>query len=95
MTKMHSFTPDIVIYGFFALAFSGIGLLVAIAINTSFGEQTVLEEYAGTKSVCAQWFYNSASKTTQCHHNKTVPATCKVIEHTGPVFDTFVNTTCE
>ena len=70
-------------------------LLLAVAINTTFGTQTVLETYTGSKSVCAQQQFNYSLKVTQCIRYQTVPATCKKIERAGPVFDTFVSETCE
>ena len=70
-------------------------LLVVCAIDQGFGSDKVLDTWAGSKSVCAQWQYNAASKTTQCLYYRSVPATCKKVEHTGPVFGTFTNDRCE
>ena len=95
MTKLYSFTPDWAIYLFGGLAASFFGLLLAVAINTAFGTQTVIETHPGTKSVCAQQQFNYSLKVTQCIRYQTVPAVCKKTEHAGPVFDTFVSETCE
>jgi hypothetical protein len=71
------------------------GLLGACAINHIFGEQTVLDTFPGTKSVCAQQQYNYSTKTTQCVRHATVPATCKKVEYRGPIFDTYISTNCD
>lgn len=69
--------------------------LVVCAVDQGFGTDKVLDTFEGQKSVCSFWQYNAASKTTQCQSYKSVPATCKKVEHTGPVFGTFTNTRCE
>lgn len=69
--------------------------LFVCAIDQAFGTDVTLDTYSGQKSVCSVWQYNAASKTTQCQSYKTVPATCKKIEHTGPVFGVFTNDRCE
>lgn len=72
------------------------GVMVFLAlVNDAVGTQTVLETFPGTKSVCARQQYNYSLKVTQCVEYKTVPAVCKKIERSGPIFDTFVNTKCE
>lgn len=69
--------------------------LVVCAIDQGFGSDKVLDTYSGQKSVCTRFQYNSASKSTQCVERLLVAATCKKIEHTGPIFGTFTNTKCE
>jgi len=70
-------------------------LLVVCAIDQGFGSDTVLDTFAGQKSVCTHYQYNNSLKQTQCMGYKSVPATCNKVEHTGPVFGTFTNTRCE
>lgn len=93
--KMYSFTPSFVWYLLIAMAVGFVGLLVLCGINEAFGTQTVLQTFPGTKSVCTLSQYNYSLKHTECKTYATVPATCKKTEHKGPVWDTFVNTTCE
>jgi hypothetical protein len=64
-------------------------------INEALGTQTVLSTFPGTKQVCARQQYNYSLKVTQCAEYRTVPATCKNIERSGPIFDTFTNVTCD
>ena len=66
-------------------------LLVVCAIDQVFGSDKVLDTYQGSKSVCTFYQYNAAVKQTQCMGHKSVPATCKKVEHTGPIFGTFTN----
>ena len=70
-------------------------LLVVCAIDQGFGSDKVLDTFEGQKSVCTHYQYNYSLKHTQCMGYKSVPATCKKVEHTGPVFGTFTNTRCE
>ena len=69
--------------------------LFVCAIDQAFGTDVVLDTYSGQKSVCTRYQYNAASKSTQCMERLLVAATCKKIEHTGPVFGTFINERCE
>ena len=71
------------------------GLLGATAVDHIFGNDVVLDTYQGQKLVCAQQQYNYSTKTTQCVRHATVPATCKKIDHTGPVFGRFTHESCE
>jgi hypothetical protein len=70
-------------------------LLFVCAIDDAFGTDVTLDTYSGQKSVCTRWQYNSASKSTQCAERLMVAATCKKIEHTGPVFGVVVHERCE
>lgn len=70
-------------------------LLVLCAIDQGFGSDQVLDTYSGQKSVCTRIQYNYSVKTTQCVERVLVAATCKKVEHTGPVFGTFTNERCE
>ena len=70
-------------------------MLFVCAIDQGFGDDVLLDTFPGTKSVCARQQYNYSTKTTQCMEHKSVEATCKKVEHTGPIFGTFINTRCE
>ena len=70
-------------------------LLFVCAIDQGFGTDVVLDTYSGQKSVCTRTQYNYSVKTTQCVERVLVAATCKKIEHTGPIFGTFTNDRCE
>ena len=70
-------------------------LLFVCAIDQGFGTDVVLDTYSGQKSVCTRTQYNYSVKTTQCVERVLVAATCKKIEHTGPIFGTFTNERCE
>ena len=70
-------------------------LLIVCAIDQGFGNDVLLDTFPGTKSVCAHQQYNYSTKTTQCTLYQSVPATCKKVEHTGPIFGTFINTRCD
>lgn len=85
------FIPHLILGCFIALPV----LLFVCAIDQAFGNDVILDTYAGQKSVCSTWQYNAAVKSTQCMSYKSVLATCKKVEHTGPVFGTFTNTRCE
>jgi len=96
MFKAIARDPFLLIPAFVAGVFlSGAALVVLALINSVLGHQTVLETFPGTKSVCSRQQVNYSLKVTQCVEHITVAATCKKIEHTGPIFDAFVNTTCE
>ncbi len=76
--------------------FFAAGFMVFLAlVNEAFGHRVVLDTFPGTKQVCARQQYNYSLKVTQCAEYRTVPAVCKKIERHGPVFEPFVNTTCE
>ena len=88
--------PFLLLPAIVAAAMLSVGFVVVLAMfNSVLGHQTVLETYPGTKQVCSRQQYNYSLKITQCVEHITVAATCKKIEHTGPIFDAFVNTTCE
>jgi hypothetical protein len=70
-------------------------LLIVCAIDQGFGSNQVLNTWTGTKSVCSRQQYNYSLKITQCKEYTTVPAVCKKVEHTGPIFGTFTNDRCE
>lgn len=70
-------------------------LLFVCAIDQAFGNDVVLNTWPGQKSVCARQQFNYSLKVTQCVEYKSVPATCKKVEHTGPIFGTFTNDRCE
>jgi hypothetical protein len=70
-------------------------LLFVCAIDQGFGSDKVLNTWTGTKSVCAEQKYNYSLKQTQCVRHQSVPAVCKKVEHTGPIFGTFTNDRCE
>lgn len=70
-------------------------MIFSALLNEALGYHVILETFPGTKSVCARQQYNYSLKVTQCVEYRTVPAVCKKIERHGPIFDTFVNTTCE
>jgi hypothetical protein len=69
--------------------------LFVCAIDQGFGSDKVLDTYSGQKSVCTRYQFNSSLKVTQCVERVMVAATCKKIEHTGPVFGVFTNERCE
>ena len=69
--------------------------LFVCAIDQAFGNDVVLDTFSGEKSICTRTQYNYSVKTTQCVERVNVAATCKKVEHTGPVFGTFINTKCE
>lgn len=69
--------------------------LFVCAIDQGFGSDKVLDTYSGQKSVCTRTQYNYSVKTTQCVERVLVAATCKKIEHTGPVFGVFTSERCE
>lgn len=79
--------------GLAAAAFAA--LLIALLVNDVMAERTVLETYAGTKSVCVATRYDYSVKHSVCTQHKSVPATCTKTEVSGPVFDTFVSTDCK
>ena len=96
MIMKYSFNPlDYIPHLILGCILSIIGLLGICAINHIFGDQTVLETFPGTKSVCAQQQYNYSLKITQCVRHVNVPAVCKKTERSGPIFDTYVTTDCE
>jgi len=70
-------------------------LLLVCAIDQGFGSDKVLDTYSGQKSVCTRYQYNNSTKSTQCVERVLVAATCKKVEHTGPIFGVFVNERCE
>jgi len=70
-------------------------LLFVCAIDQAFGNDVVLDTYSGQKSVCTRYQFNSSLKTTQCVERVLVAATCKKIEHDGPIFGKFTNERCE
>ena len=70
-------------------------LLVTCAIDQGFGDDVVLDTYSGQKLVCTRTQYNYSTKTTQCVERVNVAAVCKKIEHTGPIFGTFITERCE
>jgi len=70
-------------------------LLLVCAIDHAIGTDKVLNTWTGTKSVCSRQQYNYSLKVTQCKEYKSVPAACKKVEHTGPIFGTFINDRCE
>ena len=94
-TKMHSFTPPVVVVIIATLALLFVGTLFLLTVNEAFATKTVLDTYPGTKSVCSRTEYSYSVKHTVCKEYRSVPATCKKVETDGPVFDKFVNTTCE
>ena len=63
--------------------------------NKALGTETVLDTYAGTKSVCTRFEYNYSVKHQDCKAYATVPATCKKVELVGPIFDPIQYTQCE
>lgn len=85
------YIPHLIIGCFVALPV----FLFVCAIDQAFGSDVTLDTFPGTKSVCSFYQYNYSLKTTQCMSYKSVEATCKKVEHTGPVFGTFVNTRCD
>ena len=85
------YIPHLILGCFIALPV----FLFVCAIDQAFGNDVVLDTYPGQKSVCSFYQYNAAIKQTQCMSYKTIPATCKKVEHTGPVFGTFTNDRCE
>jgi hypothetical protein len=85
------YIPHLIVACFIAMPL----LLVVCAIDQGFGSDKVLDTWAGTKSVCAEQKYNYSLKHTQCVRYQSVPATCKKVEHTGPIFGTFTNDRCE
>ena len=85
------FIPHLIVGMFIAMPI----FLFVCAIDQAFGNDVTLDSWDGSKSVCSFWQYNASTKTTQCNTYKSVPAICKKIEHTGPVFGTFINTKCE
>lgn len=69
--------------------------LFVCAIDQAFGSDVVLDTYSGQKSVCTRQQYNYSTKSTQCVERVLVAATCKKVEHNGPVFGIFTNERCE
>lgn len=93
--KYYSFTPKIVWIILAAGALTFAGFLVALMINEGAADKTVIETYAGTKSVCAGTRYDYGVKHTVCTGYKSVPATCMKTEVVGPIFKAFVRTECK
>ena len=85
------YIPHLILGCFIALPI----LLFVCAIDQAFGSDVVLQTWNGSKSVCSRTEYNYSVKHTVCKEYKSVPALCKKIEHTGPVFGTFINDRCE
>ena len=85
------FIPHLIVAFFIAMPL----LLFVCAIDQAFGDDVMLNTWAGTKSVCSRQQYNYSLKITQCVEYKSVPAVCKKVEHTGPIFGTFINDRCE
>jgi hypothetical protein len=96
MFKFLKTDPFLIIPMFVGGVFLSAVVMVFIALtNDVLGTKTVLETFPGTKSVCARQQYNYSLKVTQCVEHRTVAAVCKKVEHKGPIFDPFVNTSCE
>lgn len=96
MFKSIKTDPFLLIPMFVAGVFLSAAFVVVLAlVNSVLGTQTVIETWPGTKSVCSRQQFNYSLKVTQCVEHITVSAVCKKIEHTGPIFDTFTNSTCE
>ena len=70
-------------------------LLLVCAIDNAIGTDVTLKTFTGSKSVCVAQQYNYSVKHMVCTQYKTVPAACKTVEHTGPIFGTFTNDRCE
>ena len=85
------FIPHLIVAAIIAMPV----LLFVCAIDQGFGSDVVLDTYSGQKSVCTRYQYNNNTKSTQCVERVMVAATCKKIEHTGPIFGTFINERCE
>ena len=75
------------------LAFIVLTVMLALT-NKVLGTETVLETYAGTKSVCTRTEYNYSLKYTQCKAYATVSATCKKLRLDGPIFDPIFHEEC-
>lgn len=93
--KFRSFTPTFIIVLFVLIAAVFAGTLLLCVINDAFATKTVVNTYAGTKSVCAGTRYDYSVKHSICTGYKTVAATCKTTETAGPVFKPFTSTECK
>ncbi len=92
--KTYSFTPPLIGYTVVGLmVFVAFVVLLALT-NKVLGTETVLETYAGTKSVCTGYEYNYSLKHTVCKAHATVPATCKKTRLDGPIFDPIIYDEC-
>jgi len=92
---MHNATPNYIV-AIIAIIVTGFWVLIMAAlINQKYGTHTVIETYNGTKSVCSLYQFNYNLRITQCMEYKKLPAVCNKIQHTGPIFPSFVNINCE